>query len=210
MQSFSEGACPGANFPLATKHLLQRAIKNFALRLKTKTHSWALSKKSITAATMWQAKGKKGVNTRRKFHAWRVCRMAPVFSLFTHTNEQYADEQTWAGPRLHARCTKLGKMLVPLNSWVSNGFFLLCDSSALYYSINGFVAHNCKRTISFPGSVALNSLWINKSLPCVAGAVWNAIVETEKRVKMRIKRWTNGRLSRWEVWLDWSWRRLNG
>lgn len=44
----------------------------------------------------------KGVNMRRKFHAWQVCRMAPVFSLFTHANEQYADEQTWAQPRLHA------------------------------------------------------------------------------------------------------------
>lgn len=47
----------------------------------------------------------KGVNTRREFHAWEVCRMAPVFSLFTHANEQYADEQTWAQPRLHAAQT---------------------------------------------------------------------------------------------------------
>ncbi len=44
----------------------------------------------------------KGVNMRREFHAWQVRRMAPVFSLFTHANEQYADEQTWAQPRLHA------------------------------------------------------------------------------------------------------------
>lgn len=44
----------------------------------------------------------KGVNMRREFHAWQVCRMAPVFSLFTHANEQYADEQTWAQPRLPA------------------------------------------------------------------------------------------------------------
>lgn len=42
----------------------------------------------------------KGVNMRREFHAWQVCRMAPVFSLFTHANEQYADEQTWAQPCL--------------------------------------------------------------------------------------------------------------
>lgn len=42
----------------------------------------------------------KGVNMRREFHAWQVRRMAPVFSLFIHANEQYADEQTWAGPCL--------------------------------------------------------------------------------------------------------------
>lgn len=44
----------------------------------------------------------KGVNTRREFHAWRVRRMAPVFYLFTHANEQYADEQIWDQPRLPA------------------------------------------------------------------------------------------------------------
>lgn len=44
----------------------------------------------------------KGVNMRREFHAWQVRRMAPVFSLFTHANEQYADEQTWSQPRLPA------------------------------------------------------------------------------------------------------------
>lgn len=44
----------------------------------------------------------KGVNMWREFHAWQVRRMASVFSLFTHANEQYADEQTWAQPRLPA------------------------------------------------------------------------------------------------------------
>lgn len=44
----------------------------------------------------------KGVNMWREFHAWQVRRMAPVFSLFTHANEQYADEQTWVQPRLPA------------------------------------------------------------------------------------------------------------
>lgn len=49
----------------------------------------------------------KGVNMRREFHAWQVRRMAPVFSLFTHANEQYADEQTCARPAPPACCTKL-------------------------------------------------------------------------------------------------------
>lgn len=44
----------------------------------------------------------KGVNMWREFHAWQVRHMASVFSLFTHANEQYADEQTWAQPRLPA------------------------------------------------------------------------------------------------------------
>lgn len=67
---------------------------------KKTNHSWACQK--------WERQPRcdnprvKGVNMRREFHAWQVCRMAPVFSLFTHANEQYADEQTWAQPRLPA------------------------------------------------------------------------------------------------------------
>lgn len=44
----------------------------------------------------------KGVNTRREFHAWQVLRMAPVFYLFTHANERYADEQISSTHWLHS------------------------------------------------------------------------------------------------------------
>lgn len=76
-------------------------------------HSWncllAFAKKQITLGPCQKSRESqqccdnprvKGVNMRREFHAWQVCRMAPVFSLFIHANEQYADEQTWAGPCL--------------------------------------------------------------------------------------------------------------
>lgn len=88
----------------------------------------------------------KGVNMRREFHAWRVCRMAPVFSLFTHANEQYADEWTWAQPLLPAAqnwqkaclCGLATFMQIPLCVVVSHGFweidagffFLFCFVSA--------------------------------------------------------------------------------
>lgn len=73
----------------------------------------------------------KGVNMRREFHAWRVGRMAPVFSLFTHANEQYADEQTWAQPLLPAAqnwqeaclCGSATFMQIPLCVVVSPGFW---------------------------------------------------------------------------------------
>lgn len=76
-------------------------------------HSWncllAFAKKQITLGPCQKSRESqqccdnprvKGVNMRREFHAWQVRRMAPVFSLFIHANEQYADEQTWAGPCL--------------------------------------------------------------------------------------------------------------
>lgn len=76
-------------------------------------HSWncllAFAKKQITLGPYQKSRESqqccdnprvKGVNMRREFHAWQVRRMAPVFSLFIHANEQYADEQTWAGPCL--------------------------------------------------------------------------------------------------------------
>lgn len=84
-------------------------------------HSWncllAFAKKQITLGPCQKSRESqqccdnprvKGVNMRREFHAWQVRRMAPVFSLFIHANEQYADEQTWAGPC----CTKTGRKLV--------------------------------------------------------------------------------------------------
>lgn len=45
--------------------------------------------------------------------------MAPVFSLFTHANEQYADEQTWAQPGLPAApdCQK-SHVALPPPHWV--------------------------------------------------------------------------------------------
>lgn len=86
----------------------------------------------------------KGVNTRREFHAWQVCRMAPVFSLFTHANEQYADEQTWAQPRLPAAqnwqeaclCGSTTSSRIPLVCcsfwWLFDGLSLASEISAMY------------------------------------------------------------------------------
>lgn len=80
----------------------------------------------------------KGVNMRREFHAWQVRRMAPVFSLFTHANEQYADEQTWAGLCL---LHKAGRKLVgvaplpPLESLVCCTFWWLFTREAFPWQV---------------------------------------------------------------------------
>lgn len=52
---------------------------------------WCCHKSKATEYCLSKGKGEK---LGREFHAWRVERMAPVFSLFEHANELYADEQT--------------------------------------------------------------------------------------------------------------------
>ena len=52
----------------------------------------------------------------------KLCRMAAVFSLFTHANEQYADEQTWARPASLLHTT--GRMHVSLLCVGSDGCFI--------------------------------------------------------------------------------------